>query len=81
MKKCRKVKSQLQEQYDAIAKIKKADLWGEYPYFLRTDWRDEVAAQDTHLGYWDWVIHQLESAHDDWDTDNTFVEWLQKNHT
>jgi len=25
-------------------------------------WQDEVAGLDTRLGYWEWVVHQLEGA-------------------
>ena len=33
-----------------------ADL--DYP---REDWKNDVAAGDTQLGYFDWVIHNIES--------------------
>jgi hypothetical protein len=35
------------------------DPTGEHPDFPRADWRDEVAAGDTQLGYWDWVVARL----------------------
>ena len=35
-------------------------LWGEHPVYPITDWRNEVSNDDTRLGYWDWVAHQLE---------------------
>ena len=31
----------------------------QYP---RKDWKYAVANDDTQLGYWDWVIHNLENA-------------------
>ena len=30
--------------------------------FTREDWKYEVGNGDTQLGYYDWVIHNLESA-------------------
>lgn len=30
--------------------------------YTRDDWKSEVANGDTQLGYFDWVIHNLESA-------------------
>ncbi len=33
--------------------------WGQHPVFPRPDWREEVANDDTLLGYWAWVHHQL----------------------
>lgn len=32
-----------------------------HPQFTREDWRAEVQAENTELGYWMWVVHQLES--------------------
>ena len=29
--------------------------------FTRADWRADVANKDTQLGYFDWVIHNIES--------------------
>jgi hypothetical protein len=29
--------------------------------YTREEWKDDVQAGDTQLGYWDWVIHNLES--------------------
>lgn len=34
--------------------------WTEHPAFPRADWKAEVAADDTSLGYWDWVSHKRE---------------------
>ena len=36
--------------------------WADWPEFPRLMWRDEVAADDTTLGYWEWVCHQIEEA-------------------
>lgn len=30
--------------------------------FTRSDWKNDVSNGDTQLGYYDWVIHNLESA-------------------
>lgn len=32
---------------------------GQHPVYHRPDWREEVANDDTLLGYWAWVHHQL----------------------
>jgi hypothetical protein len=32
---------------------------GEHPRFTRADWRHEVAAENTLLGYWAWVEAQI----------------------
>lgn len=37
---------------------------GEHPQYLRRDWRHEVAEDNTFLGYWQWVEHQLEQDRD-----------------
>ena len=29
--------------------------------FSREDWKNDVASGDTQLGYFDWVIHNIES--------------------
>ena len=31
----------------------------EHPEWPREEWRDDVANEDTRLGYYDWVAHQL----------------------
>ena len=32
----------------------------EHPTYAKQHWRDEVENQDTKLGYWEWVLHQVE---------------------
>ena len=39
-------------------------LHGEWSRYCREDWQYEVANRDTHLGYWDWCVHQAESDGD-----------------
>ena len=34
--------------------------WGEHPDYPLSDWQDEVAADDTRWGYWEWVAHKLD---------------------
>ena len=34
--------------------------WGEHPSWPVSDWRNEVADDDTRLGYWGWVSARLE---------------------
>lgn len=33
---------------------------GEHPRHLRRDWRHDVAEDNTLLGYWQWVVSQIE---------------------
>ncbi|QAY80367.1 hypothetical protein [Sphingosinicella sp. BN140058] len=37
-------------------------VWGHHPQFPVTDWRHEVANDDTRLGYWEWVASQIDAA-------------------
>lgn len=34
----------------------------EHPAHTRADWRAEVGAENTQLGYWDWVSHRVEEV-------------------
>jgi hypothetical protein len=34
--------------------------WAECPQFSTVDWREAISADETRLGYWDWVKLQLE---------------------
>lgn len=44
---------------DAVAQLEAQ--WGyEYERFPRRDWQYEVGNDDTRLGYWEWVAHQIE---------------------
>lgn len=36
--------------------------WGHHPVYSAEDWRLEVEAQNTRLGYWDWVKARIEDA-------------------
>jgi len=51
------------EAYDLRAAY--GGAWGEYPGWPRNDWRNEVAAGDTTLGYWEWVVDQTDKDDDD----------------
>lgn len=37
------------------------NIWGSCVQFPVTDWKQEVEAGDSVLGYWEWVISQAES--------------------
>ncbi len=37
----------------------------EHPSYTKQDWRDDVANDDTSLGYWEWVLHNVESHYYD----------------
>lgn len=39
--------------------------WDEHLDYTLEDWQSEVANDDTRLGYWDWVLCQMEQAGDD----------------
>lgn len=44
----------------AIASLE--EKWGyEHAYYTREDWRNDVGAANTLLGYWEWVQHNFES--------------------
>ena len=34
----------------------------EHPEHTRGDWIEEVAANNTIIGYWEWLLHKLEEA-------------------
>lgn len=37
----------------------------EHPEWTRSEWRNDVENEDTRLGYWDWVAHQLNRESDE----------------
>lgn len=37
-------------------------LWGEHPEHTRSEWGVEAHRGDTNLGYWEWVVHQIDAA-------------------
>lgn len=41
------------------------DHWAEHARYTRTDWRKEVAENNTQRGYWSWVRARLEEETDD----------------
>ena len=44
---------------DAVDLEKEFGHWGEHPDFPVCDWQDEVASDETRLGYWIWVEVKL----------------------
>jgi hypothetical protein len=46
-----------------------AKYGSEHPEWLRADWQQDVANGDTKLGYWDWVLHNIESHEEEQDSD------------
>jgi hypothetical protein len=40
---------------DGLDLEKEFGHWGEHPDFPVSDWQDEVASDETRLGYWIWV--------------------------
>ena len=43
-------------------------VWSEHPKFSRCEWGEEAYEHDTVLGYWDWVIAQIEQEKSDPET-------------
>ncbi len=43
------------------AKYSSGDAWGQHPDYPREDWQYDVSNGDTRLGYWEWVLHNVES--------------------
>ena len=43
------------------------DKYGPYghPHYIGEDWLDDVSNGDTVLGYWEWVLHNVESHYGD----------------
>lgn len=37
----------------------------EHPDYIREEWRYDVGKGDTNLGYWEWVLHQVENHYGD----------------
>lgn len=35
-------------------------IWDEHPDYPASDWQHEVSEDNTRLGYWDWVGHEIE---------------------
>lgn len=35
--------------------------WGSHRRYSVADWQYEVANNDTRLGYWEWVAHQIDA--------------------
>lgn len=58
---------QLKAKYDA--RVPNSHSWSHYPYlgFDRESYQQEAGAGDTQLGYWDWVVSQLENFLDEVD--------------
>jgi hypothetical protein len=51
--------------------------WGEHPEHEVGAWAEEVANEDTRLGYWEWVASRIDSGDFDLgddDTDNGVTE-------
>lgn len=44
----------------------------EHPRHTRSWWRDEVRDDNTRLGYWEWVVHQIEADGGDADTSGSY---------
>lgn len=38
---------------------------GQHADHPRSDWKYEVENDDTQLGYWEWLVHQMEANGED----------------
>lgn len=45
---------------------------GSHPGYLQWEWRHQVSRQDTLLGYWAWVKHELEKEEDELQADSPY---------
>jgi hypothetical protein len=48
---------ELQVKYDDLAGN---EAWGQHPLWPMESWGEAAAGLDTRLGYWDWVLTQLQ---------------------
>lgn len=47
---------------------------GEHPGYIRHEWRVGVSKEDTVVGYWAWVEHQLQLEREELDRDNPYTQ-------
>ena len=57
--------AELQEKYDYPS-----GRWGNHPDYPMEAWGESAADLSTRLGYWDWVVAQLEQNDDDDETED-----------
>jgi len=48
------------EKQRQLDRLRGQDAWAEFPGCPRDQWAREAGAQDTQIGYWDWVGQQIE---------------------
>jgi hypothetical protein len=56
--------SKLEEKRKAWQRMQAENVWNEHPDWSRKEWGQEAFENNTNLGYWDWVWHQIESNHE-----------------
>lgn len=49
----------------------------EHPDWLRADWQQDVNNGDTKIGYWDWVLHNIESHEENLDSDSDSLDRIR----
>jgi len=47
---------------NVVELVDKYGIHGECPEWTREEWRLEVTERNTQLGYWEWVLHSIESV-------------------
>lgn len=55
----------LASEFDTHPEFQGLGYWDEHPDHPVGDWQSEVEADDTRLGYWDWVLVQMDQAEND----------------
>lgn len=58
-----------QSHFDAEERVEElkayfGGMWANCPKYPVANWQHEVANDDTRLGYWEWVYHQIDCALD-----------------
>ncbi len=64
------VADQVKAARDRFRRLGDHEVRGEHRDHPAGDWEFEVGNSETRLGYWDWVLHKIESEEDD-DTGTT----------
>lgn len=49
-------------KYPALVPKLPQSHWSEHPNFPVDDWKAEIQAGETRLGYWQWVINRKEKS-------------------
>lgn len=61
-----KYTAEMHEDEKDLSTLQLDDLYnpegdGEHPVFSRSQWKRDVASDNTVSGYWDWVFNQIQN--------------------